>query len=163
MKTLTVRVERERLSDGEPVYVALCLELDLACQGATANEAVENVTDAITFFLEIVSPSEIERRLSDVEADSSKLVATPLSEEANNRLAVARSPRQAGSGRHLLSGAGVNINGLLATPIQGRFEQDRGRRLLSERKVLHYELYTHAGLPASAGRLYRFRGRITRR
>lgn len=30
MKTrmLTVRVERERLSDGAPIYVALCLELE---------------------------------------------------------------------------------------------------------------------------------------
>ena len=62
MKTLTVRVERERLSDGEPIYVALCLELDLACQGTTADEALENVTDAIESFFEVASPSEIERR-----------------------------------------------------------------------------------------------------
>ena len=69
MKTqgLTVRVERERLSDGEPIYVALCLELDLACQGTTADEAVENVTDAIEFFFEVASPSEIERRLFTTE------------------------------------------------------------------------------------------------
>lgn len=61
-RMLTVRVERELLSDGEPIYVALCLELDLACQGATANEAVENVTDAIESFFEVASPSEIKRR-----------------------------------------------------------------------------------------------------
>ena len=67
MKTLTVRVERERLSDGEPMYVALCLELDLACQGATADEAVENVTDAVESFFELASPSEIGRRLFTTE------------------------------------------------------------------------------------------------
>lgn len=69
MKTrmLNVRVEREHLSDGEPIYVALCLELDLACQGATADEAVENVTDAAEFFSELASPSEIERRLFTTE------------------------------------------------------------------------------------------------
>ena len=61
--TLTVLVERERLSNGEDVYVALCLELDLACQGATVEEATENVTDAVETFFEVASPSEIERRL----------------------------------------------------------------------------------------------------
>ena len=65
MKTqgLTVWVEQERLSDGQPVYVALCLELDMASQGATVEEAVENVTDAVMSFFEVASPSEIERRL----------------------------------------------------------------------------------------------------
>ena len=120
---LTVKVGQEYLSDGEPIYVALCLELDLACQGATADAAAENVTDAITSFLEIASPSEVEQRLSDVEADEGKLIAIPLSEEALNRLAVARSPRQAGCGRHLLSGAGININDLLATPIGDAFSE----------------------------------------
>ena len=61
--TLTVLVERERLSDAAGVYVALCLELDLACQGATVEEATENVTDVVKSFFEIASPAEIERRL----------------------------------------------------------------------------------------------------
>ena len=47
-RMLNVRVERERLSDGEPVYAALCLELDMACQGATVEKATANVTDAVT-------------------------------------------------------------------------------------------------------------------
>ena len=66
-KMLTVRVERERLSNGEPIYVALCLELDLACQGATVDEAVKNVTDAVESFFEVASPSEIERRVFTIE------------------------------------------------------------------------------------------------
>jgi predicted RNase H-like HicB family nuclease len=72
MKTreLTVRVEREHLSDGQPVYVALCLELDMACQGDTVEEATANVTDAVMSFFEVASPSEIARRLPGHESGS---------------------------------------------------------------------------------------------
>ena len=71
MKTrmLTVRVERERLSDGQPIYVALCVELDLACQGATVEEATANVRDAVASFFEVASPSEIERSLSSTPSE----------------------------------------------------------------------------------------------
>ena len=61
--SLAVRIERETLSDGQPIYVALCLELDLACQGTTVEEAKENLTDAVQSFFELATPSEIERRL----------------------------------------------------------------------------------------------------
>ena len=61
--SLTVRIERETLSDGQPIYVALCLELDMACQGTTVEEAKENLTDAVQSFFELATPSEIERRL----------------------------------------------------------------------------------------------------
>ncbi len=72
MKTvsLAVRIEREALSDGQPVYVALCLELDIACQGATVEEAKENLTDAVQAFFQIASPSEIERRLPLASPDN---------------------------------------------------------------------------------------------
>jgi len=64
MKTrpLTVQVERENLSDGQPIFVALCLEIDMACQGATVEEATENVIDAATSFFEVASKSEIQHR-----------------------------------------------------------------------------------------------------
>ena len=61
--SLAVRIERETLSDGQPIYVALCLELDMACQGASVEEAKENLTDAVQSFFELATPSEIERRL----------------------------------------------------------------------------------------------------
>ena len=78
MKTrmLTVRVERESLSDGEPIYVALCLELDLACQGITADEAVENVTDAVLSFFEVASASEIALRLSTTDLEAARRLSS---------------------------------------------------------------------------------------
>ena len=61
--SLAVRIESETLSDGQSIYVALCLELDMACQGASVEEAKENLTDAVQSFFEVATPSEIERRL----------------------------------------------------------------------------------------------------
>ena len=50
-------------------------------------------------------------------------VAVVLSVEEYSRLANPRLPRQFGCGRHLLSGAGVNISDLLATPIDDVFSE----------------------------------------
>lgn len=50
-----------------------------------------------------------------------KPIAVVLSVEAYSRLTMARLPRQFGCGRHLLSGAGINVNDLLATPIDDVF------------------------------------------
>ena len=47
--------------------------------------------------------------------------AVVLSLEAYHRLAAARPPRQFGCGRHLLSGSGVNVNDLLAVPVDDVF------------------------------------------
>ena len=55
---LTAIIERE--DDG---YVALCVELDIASQGDTAEEARSNLAEAIELFFEAADPSEIEQRL----------------------------------------------------------------------------------------------------
>lgn len=52
-----------------------------------------------------------------------KPIAVVLSVEAYSRLAAARLPRQFGCGRHLLSGAGINVNDLLATPVDEAFSE----------------------------------------
>ncbi len=67
--TLTARIEREYLSDGQPVYVALCLELDIASQGVTVEQAKENLIEAVELFLETAPASERERRLPDSDQD----------------------------------------------------------------------------------------------
>ncbi|MGH9381234.1 MAG: type II toxin-antitoxin system HicB family antitoxin [Thermoanaerobaculia bacterium] len=54
----TAWIERE--GDG---YVALCPELDVASQGATVEEAVANLREAVELFLECADPSEVESRL----------------------------------------------------------------------------------------------------
>ena len=60
---LTAKIEQEILSEGEPVYVALCVELDIASQGATVEEARDNLIEAVAAFMESASPSELARRL----------------------------------------------------------------------------------------------------
>ena len=62
-KTLTAIIERE----GED-YVALCPELDIASQGATVNEARDNLTEALELFFECASSKERTERLRVVLA-----------------------------------------------------------------------------------------------
>ena len=59
-KQLTAIVERE--GDG---YVSLCPELDIASQGATIEEARENLREALELFFETASSEEIGQRLHD--------------------------------------------------------------------------------------------------
>jgi predicted RNase H-like HicB family nuclease len=58
MRRLTAIIERE--DDG---YVALCPEVDIASQGATVEEARENLVEALTLFFECADASEIASRL----------------------------------------------------------------------------------------------------
>ena len=58
IRRLAAVIERE--DDG---YVALCPELDIASQGATVEEARENLIEALTLFFETADPSEISRRV----------------------------------------------------------------------------------------------------
>jgi predicted RNase H-like HicB family nuclease len=47
--------------EGE-LYMALCLELDVASQGHTVEEATANLKEAVELFLECADPAEIEGR-----------------------------------------------------------------------------------------------------
>ncbi|MFM7374020.1 MAG: type II toxin-antitoxin system HicB family antitoxin [Chthoniobacterales bacterium] len=51
-----------RREEGE--YVALNPELDIASQGSTVEEALANLREAVTLFLECASEKEIDGRLS---------------------------------------------------------------------------------------------------
>ncbi len=57
LKRLTAIIERE--ADG---YVALCPEYDIASEGATIEEARDNLVEALTLFFESAEISELERR-----------------------------------------------------------------------------------------------------
>ncbi len=59
---LTATLEREELSDGTPVYVALCRELDVVSQGDTQTDALQNLGEAVALFLEYADDAEIGRR-----------------------------------------------------------------------------------------------------
>jgi len=57
-RRLTALIEKE-----EDMYVSLCPELDIASQGATVEEARENLREALRLFFETAMPSEIKERL----------------------------------------------------------------------------------------------------
>lgn len=44
-------------------YVSLCTELDIASQGATVEEALSNLKEAVEGFFESAGPQEISERL----------------------------------------------------------------------------------------------------
>jgi predicted RNase H-like HicB family nuclease len=56
-KHLTAIIERE--GNG---YVSLCPEVDIASQGATVEEARDNLREALELFFETASPEEIKHR-----------------------------------------------------------------------------------------------------
>ena len=56
-RRLTAIIERE--DDG---FVALCPEFDIASEGASIEEARNNLIEALTLFFETASTSEIVRR-----------------------------------------------------------------------------------------------------
>jgi predicted RNase H-like HicB family nuclease len=57
-RQMTAIIERE--GDG---YVSLCPELDIASQGATIEEARDNLREALELFFECAPADEITRRL----------------------------------------------------------------------------------------------------
>jgi len=47
-----VVINKEKLSDSSPVYVAHCPTLGIASQGKDVDEAIENIKEAIELYLE---------------------------------------------------------------------------------------------------------------
>ena len=45
-------INKEELSNGEAVFVVHCTNLGIASQGATTEEAIENIKEAIELYLE---------------------------------------------------------------------------------------------------------------
>ncbi len=58
METITVVTTQE-----EDAYVSHCLEYDIASQGSTRKEAIDNIKEAVSLFLEVASPAEVRARL----------------------------------------------------------------------------------------------------
>ena len=70
MKEFTATVQRE----GD-LYVAQCVELDIAIQGESQSEALENLKEAVELFLETASPPEIDEPLASGASVTSFAVA----------------------------------------------------------------------------------------
>ncbi len=62
---LSALTHEEKLSDGSPVWVALCPELGVASQGFNADEARVMLLEAVEGFLEVASSAEIKACLAD--------------------------------------------------------------------------------------------------
>lgn len=58
LRQLTAIIHRE-----DSAYVALCPELDIASQGATVEEARQNLTEAVELFLEVADQTEVQSRV----------------------------------------------------------------------------------------------------
>jgi predicted RNase H-like HicB family nuclease len=58
VQRLAALIERE-----DDAYVAQCPELDIASQGATIEEASDNLREALELFFETASKDEISRRM----------------------------------------------------------------------------------------------------
>ena len=49
---MDVVINKEKLSDGSPIFVADCLSLGIASQGVDLDEAMKNIKEAIELYLE---------------------------------------------------------------------------------------------------------------
>lgn len=58
MKTISVSI----MQDGD-TFVSHCLDYDIASQGQTIEESKQNIIEAVSLFLEVASPAEIQTRL----------------------------------------------------------------------------------------------------
>lgn len=58
MEIITVRITPD--GDG---FVSHCFDYDIASQGQTSEEAIENIKEAVSLFLEVASPEEKQSRL----------------------------------------------------------------------------------------------------
>jgi predicted RNase H-like HicB family nuclease len=74
MQSLTLSAVLNAEDDG---YVALCPELDIASQGDSIEQALENLKEAVEGFFEVASQTEIEGRLVTSRYSAPSLVRGP--------------------------------------------------------------------------------------
>lgn len=73
---LAVRIGKEQLSTNEEVYVATCDELDIADQGATIEEAKQNLLESIKLWISAASETEVDSRLPILRRQNSQIYNT---------------------------------------------------------------------------------------
>ncbi len=59
MQTITVVTTQD-----EKTYLSHCLEYDIASQGSTRKEALDNIKEAVSLFLGCASPAEVQDHYS---------------------------------------------------------------------------------------------------
>lgn len=61
-------INKEKLSKGEPIFVAHCINLGITSQGSTTEEAIQNIKEAIELYLEEEPEKENELSLAEEPA-----------------------------------------------------------------------------------------------
>jgi len=61
---IDVVINKEKLSDGSPIFVAHCLTVGTASQGKTIDEAISNIKEATELYLE-EQPERYDELLSE--------------------------------------------------------------------------------------------------
>ena len=81
---IDIVINKERLSDGSPIFVAHCPSLGIASQGETLEEALQNIKEAVELYLE-EQPEKGEELISNeppifsvIEVNESAKVASSI-------------------------------------------------------------------------------------
>lgn len=80
---LDIVINKEKLSDGSPVFVAHCPSLGIASQGKDLDEAMKNIKEAIELYLE-EQPEKYEEVLSDEQPVFSVIEVTQSGKVASS-------------------------------------------------------------------------------
>ncbi len=70
---LDIVINKEKLSDGKPVFVVHCPSLGVTTQGKDVDEAIANIKEAIELYLE-EQPEKFDEIISDQEYHLSSVI-----------------------------------------------------------------------------------------
>ena len=77
-------INKEKLSDGSPIFVAHCTNLGIASQGDTMEEAINNIKEAIELYLEEQPEAYNELKTAEEPSLFSFIEIKPNAEIADN-------------------------------------------------------------------------------
>ena len=75
---LDVEIEEDQFSDGTPVYVASCCEIDIASQGSSVEEATKNLVEAVNLWFSTASREEVEASILAARRKNQRIYTTRI-------------------------------------------------------------------------------------
>ena len=81
---LDIVINKEKLSNGEDVFVVLCPSLDVASQGKNVEEAVKNIKEAVELYLEEMPEAFDELELTRKEMPTFSVIEVKKNGKATN-------------------------------------------------------------------------------
>lgn len=73
-----VEIEEDVLSEGEKVFVAVCLQIPIASQGATIEEAAANIHEALELWLDTASETEVQKHIPELREEHHPIFRTRI-------------------------------------------------------------------------------------